>query len=405
MRESRPLGPSPRPLVPVVTFLLLTACLSMMASGILIGPAYVQGQVTDQGGSPLEGVLVAVMGMEEYNATTDDDGRYLVAVPVEEAGHTLKFTHPDFASRESPTGPLEEDGLVEVNVTLSIKPPWATLHIVILPWEQAGSNYGLRQDYIYVSNASGTAFFQYSENSREEDVQVPAPGTYHVRATRPGYYPLTVTLVVDRGQRLDVDMDLSDLKKPTIGVVNGTVDHEGVPLEDAKVIAEPEEGTRTWQAVTDADGRFSMQLPEGNYSLRVEAKGYAVLSEGVAVVLGGEVDVHFPMSVAQDTGDEGGSPWFWVVLVAAMAVLVAVIGYATVTHRRSAAQAAHEATEGQLMCPACDAEAPKDADRCPACGATFPWRSFRCPDCGAVLELDARRCPECGNETFDLHGG
>ena len=172
------------------------------------------------------------------------------------------------------------------------------------------------------------------------------------------------------------------------------------------VVAEPVNGTRTYQAVTGTDGNFSMQLPKGNYTVYVVAEGYAKLSEGVEVVLGQTADVHFPMTVAQQTGDTGSSFAFWAVLIASVSILGAVIAFAMVTRRRTdAEEAAKDAQKDELRCPGCDAVASSEADSCASCGAAFPWKSFRCPDCGAVIGLDEGKCPECGNQTFDLHRG
>jgi hypothetical protein len=376
------------------------------ASGLIIGTTLVQGRVLDAEDAPLEGVAVRVVGMEEYNTTTDVNGTYTMVVPFLEAGHTLRFTLAGFVPKDVPSGPLVEDGHATVNTTLATPPPRATLHVVLLPWSQMGTNYGLRMDYIHVDNASGTPFFEFSEKTSEADVTVPAPGTYQVTGTRPGYYPVTVTVSVDRGDRLDVDLDMSQNKIPTLGTVNGTVEHRGEPLANVTVVAEPEEGSRTYQAVTDAEGGFSMDLPDDNYSIRVELEGYARLSQGVNVDVGETEELYFPMSVAKETGDEGSPLLPFLVAAIIVVVLAVIIGYAYVTSRRNAAaEEAERSRTEELRCPDCDAVAPADGDRCSECGTVFPWKSFRCPDCGAVMGLDAKRCPECGNETFDLHGG
>jgi rRNA maturation endonuclease Nob1 len=149
-----------------------------------------------------------------------------------------------------------------------------------------------------------------------------------------------------------------------------------------------------------------MQLPNGTFRVHVEAEGYARLSEGVEVVLGEGVDLTFPMTVAQETGDEGSPLVFWGVLAASVAVLGSVIAYAVVTRRRDASEEeAKAAMRDELRCPACDTVASAEDDACSSCGEPFPWKSFRCPDCGAVMGLDETRCPECGNQTFDLHRG
>jgi RNA polymerase subunit RPABC4/transcription elongation factor Spt4 len=284
-------------------------------------------------------------------------------------------------------------------------PPYATLHIMILPWDMPGSNYGLRQDFMTVVNATGTPHFEWSEKSAEEDAIVPAPGTYMVTASRPGYYPLTTIVTVDRGDRIDVPLDMTGRKKPTYGTVNGTVRFQDVPVEGVNVVATPENGTRTYEARTNVDGEFSMQLPNGTYKVTVSAKGFAKLSEGVQVVLGETQDLHFPMTVAQDTGDEDNPVFGLFALAIAISVLAAIVAIAITARRRAELEEEAEKSPEELSCPACGTVAQPDDEECAQCGIRFPWKSFRCPECGAVMELDAKRCPECGNETFDLHRG
>lgn len=395
-----------RAFVPTVVLLIGLMVLMPAASALFVGSATVEGWVSGPGNAPVEGALVEVVSMEEYNTTTDIEGHYVMVVPYLEVGHSLSFTHPELQARQASTGPLMEDGLVLVNLTLSEKAPWATLVVRILPWDQPGSNYGLRQDEMTVVNMTGTPPFEWSEKSAEEEVSVPAPGSYLVTGSRPGYYPISEVVTVDRGNRVTVELDMTGHKKPTYGWVNGSVEDDGYVMPFATVVAEPVNGSRNYQAVTGTDGNFSMQLPKGTYKVYVEAEGYAKLSEGVEVVLGEVVDLHFPMTVAQDTGDNGNPIVFWSVLIAVMAILGSVIAYAMVTRRRTAVEEAERAAQKEeLRCPSCDEVAPPDADVCASCGAAFPWKSFRCPDCGAVMGLDESRCPECGNQTFDLHRG
>ena len=395
-----------RTFVPTVVLLIGMMVLVPAASALFVGSATVEGWVSGPGDAPVEGALVEVVSMEEYNTTTDGDGHYVMVVPYLEVGHSLSFTHPELQARQASTGPLVEDGLVLVNLTLSEKAPWATLVIRILPLDQPGSNYGLRQDEMTVVNMTGTPPFEWSEKSAEEEMSVPAPGSYRVTGTRPGYFPISEVATVDRGSRVTVELDMTGHKKPTYGWVNGSVEDDGYIMPFVTVVAEPVNGTRTYQAVTGTDGNFSLQLPNGTYKVYVEAEGYAKLSEGVEVVLGEGVDLHFPMTVAQNTGDNGNPIVLWSVLIAVMAILGSVIGYALVTRRRTEAEEAAEAARrDELRCPSCDEVAPPDADSCTSCGAAFPWKSFRCPDCGAVMGLDESKCPECGNQTFDLHRG
>lgn len=402
--------PHPRSSTMAIALAVMLSVLTVAstpAGAVFVGGAVVEGWVSGpDDGSPVEGVLVEVVGMEEFNATTDGQGHYTLEVPYLQVGHSLSFSHSELQTRQVSTGPLVEDDWVVVNVTMSTMPPWATLTIRILPWDQPGSNYGLRQDVMTVVNMTGTPFFEWSEKSADEIVSVPAPGSYMVTGTRPGYYAVSQLVDVDKGDRLAVDLDMTGHKKPTYGWVNGTVEHDGFALPFVTVVAEPEEGTRTYEAVTGTDGDFSMQLPNGTYKVYVEAEGYAKLSQGVDVELGKGVDVKFPMTIAQETGGEGSPLVFWTVIIASIAILGSVIAYAMVTRRRTAEEeAAKAAVTEELRCPSCDAVAPPDSDNCASCGKVFPWKSFRCPDCGAVMGLDENRCPECGNQTFDLHRG
>jgi hypothetical protein len=390
----------------IVIALLTLVSMASAVSGIFVGGSTIEGWVATPDEAPVEGARVQVVGMDEFNATTDGDGHYVMQVPYLEVGHTISFTHPDLRTEELSTGPLLEDGLVTVNATMQQRSPYAMLLVRILPWDQPGSNYGLRQDVMTVVNMTGTPQFEYSEKSAEEEVTVPAPGTYLVTGTRPGYYPVHQTVTVDRGDRLTVDLDMTGHKKPTYGWVNGSVEHDGWAIPFATVIAEPDDGSRTFQAVSGVDGNFSMQLPNGTFRVFVEVEGYATISEGVDVVLGEGMDLTFHLSVAQDTAENGNPLLFWGVLIAAIAILGSVISFAMVTRRRAEAEeAAKVAEKEQLRCPSCDAEASVDAEICASCGSPFPWKSFRCPECGAVMALDETRCPDCGNQTFDLHRG
>src|SRR5690606_27674990 len=61
----------------------------------------ITGRVTDEEGSPLEGVTVTVKATT-MATTTDTDGRYKIAIPGD--GHTLTYTIVGFESVESAVG-------------------------------------------------------------------------------------------------------------------------------------------------------------------------------------------------------------------------------------------------------------------------------------------------------------
>jgi len=375
------------------------------ASAIIVDAATLQGTVSAPDGTPLPGARVEVKELPGTNATAGPDGLYSISVPTSTGGYTLRFTAADRAPVERPTGPVAPLAIIVINATLSLYPPSAVLHIDILPFAQPGET-GLREDYIEVTNASGTPVFHYRERVSTADLTVPAPGGYLVKATRPGYYDGTVEVSVRRGDDLKVTVDLTDLKKPTHGTLGGEVTHGGMGIRNATVTAKANEGGHSYEAKTDPTGGYTLEVPPGNYSVKAVAEGYATVTRAARVVAGKAttLGIELPLEVEQE--GLGGSALAWAGLIAAIAVLGAVAAYAAVTHRRARmAKDAEKVAAATLECPACGAAAPEDADACPGCGAHFPWRSFRCPECGSPLPLDATRCTECGNTRFDLHRG
>jgi len=387
---------------------LLACVLAPVAGAIVIDAATVRGTVADERGGPLVGARVEVAGLDGVNATTGPDGLYSLTVPSCDEGYNLTFTFPDRAPVIAWTGPLAPLDQAVVDATLRPLPPSATLRVGIIPIEtgQQYGNYGLRMDYIHVTNATGTPLFERVERAQAFDFVVPAPGSYVVRGTRPGYYDVTVAVTVGKGETLPVTVDLNGHKRPNYGVVRGTVTFEGAPVPNATVTAVPDDGTRPYDSLTGGDGCYTLQLPPGNYSVRAQAEGFARASHAVRVVAGESYTLDAALSEAQEPRGLMDSPLAWALLVATVVVLASVAAWASARQRASrAAREAEAAAARTVECPACGAVAPEDAEKCPACGGTFPWRGFRCPACGAQLTLDARQCGECGNERFDLHRG
>jgi hypothetical protein len=375
------------------------------ASAIIVDAATLQGTISAPDGTPLPGARVEVKELTGTNATAGPDGLYSISVPTSTSGYTLRFSAADRAPVERPTGPVAPLAIIVVNATLALFPPSAVLRIEILPYAQVGET-GLREDYIEVTNANGTPAFHYRERVSTAAVTVPAPGGYVVNATRPGYFDGTSEVSVRRGDDLRVTVDLTDLKRPTHGIISGTVRHGGKVLPNATVTAQATEGGHLYEARTNVTGGYALEVPPGNYSVRADAEGYARITRATSVTAGrtSALDIELPLEVEQ--GGLGGTALAWAGLAAAIVVLGAVAAYAALTSRRARkAKDAERAVATTLECPSCGAAAPGGADVCPGCGARFPWRSFRCPECGSPLPLEATRCTECGNTRFDLHRG
>ena len=394
--------------VAVILAAMGLAVLLPLSGAIIIDSATVRGTVVDEHGDALVGARVEIAGLEGVSATTGPGGVYSLDVPSSEAGYNVTFSYPDRAPLTAWTGPLAPLGQAVVNATLRPLPPSATLRVGIIPIEtgQQYGNYGLRMDYIHVTNATGTPLFERTERATSFDFTVPAPGSYVVRGTRPGYYDVSVTVNVGKGESLQVTIDLAGHKKPNYGVVQGVVTFKGTPVPNTTVTAVPDDDTQSYKAFARQDGSYTLQLPPGNYSVRAEAEGYARASHAVRVVAGETYTVDAALSEAQEPRGLMDSPLAWALLIATIVALAAVAVWASARQRASRTAREAEARAARTVeCPSCGALAPEDAEACPACGGTFPWRGFRCPECGAQLAIDARRCGECGNERFDLHRG
>lgn len=99
-------------------------------------------------------------------------------------------------------------------------------------------------------------------------------GSVPIRVTAEGYLPFTETIVVVAGEDHAFDVQLTPV--PDNGILTGTVTDGETDevIEGATVMVDglPEgvEGT----AVTNANGVYSIELPEGNWTVKVMAEGY-----------------------------------------------------------------------------------------------------------------------------------
>jgi outer membrane protein OmpA-like peptidoglycan-associated protein len=99
-------------------------------------------------------------------------------------------------------------------------------------------------------------------------------GSVPIRVTAEGYLPFTETIVVVAGEDHAFDVQLTPV--PENGVLTGTVidgeTDEVIVGATVMVDGLPEgiEGT----AVTNANGVYSIELPEGNWTVKVMAEGY-----------------------------------------------------------------------------------------------------------------------------------
>lgn len=114
----------------------------------------------------------------------------------------------------------------------------------------------------------------------------PAGKTWTVRAESYGFYPATQEISLEAEQTAQVNFMLEPMPRGDIqgAVVNG---RNGEPIADARVrvIEDP----RIEDAIADADGRFNMDVLEGEYTFVVFAAGYHSMEVSNVEVRGGEI--------------------------------------------------------------------------------------------------------------------
>jgi hypothetical protein len=90
----------------------------------------------------------------------------------------------------------------------------------------------------------------------------------------------------------------------TSATLSGRVtDGNDAAIGGASVMATNTGKNLTWKTLTEADGRFRFSfLPAGEYKLRVEQTGFAILEESLSLNLGQTLDVPLRLSLATVTG-------------------------------------------------------------------------------------------------------
>ena len=90
-----------------------------------------------------------------------------------------------------------------------------------------------------------------------------------------------------------------------VGSIGGFVfDSAGAPIPHAAVRALDESTGLERQSVTNDSGMYEFRaLPPGDYAVRVEAAGFAVSVQRIAVALGGAVRANLGLSLASNADD------------------------------------------------------------------------------------------------------
>lgn len=140
-------------------------------------------------------------------------------------------------------------------------------------------------------------------------------GTYNVTVVSvlPGYTlppvrPAPDGVFTDVQVRSNQTTQLSEdfVIAPEPGIVTGTVvdNNTNQPIENARVVATVGGQTRG-ETFTDANGRYSLEIPAGQYTLTATAPGYAPRSETVTVIANDTITVDFRLNPLPPGGISG----------------------------------------------------------------------------------------------------
>jgi hypothetical protein len=254
------------------------------------GPGVV-GAATRADGQGLAGVVVTVAdpaGRQEARTTTDDKGRYAVALRspgtylvVAAAGAyqphaALVVVGPDAATRHDVTlaGTSGVHGLVRHGGE-----PVANSAVTLID---------AQGDVAAVGITDGAGRYRLAG--------VP-DGAYTLTAASAGHQPSAASVWLDVGITVERNLDLPQRSR-LVGTV--TAAGSGRPVEEATATLVDAAGVVVGSAVTDAEGAFEFaDLPAGTYTLA--ARGYAPSVQTVHVAAGRTATAEIALSPGQRT--------------------------------------------------------------------------------------------------------
>jgi len=150
-----------------------------------------------------------------------------------------------------------------------------------------------------VTGPAGSGHFDLTGEEGGYEIADVQPGTYSLRASRPGYTAITKgDLVLEAGQHKEVNFILSSEGggSDETGVIFGRVKNaEGQPVAEATVTVVSGPSRESEYVYTSEQGAYEIgNLGPGTYALQASRLGYESSSEdGVHVIAGRETEVNF----------------------------------------------------------------------------------------------------------------
>lgn len=233
----------------------------------------IQGQVTDAvTGKPITTAFIAMgNGVTVYSTSTDSTGHY--SQPVVPGTYAMSVVATGYVSQTMTPISVSSGGIITVNVPM---PPYQT---------PASSIKGLVSDSVTGQPIAGVFIGAYSQSNpntfstssgADGHYTLPVyPDTYTVDFSATNYDFLSVAnQAVGAAAVLTLNVNLKPNAVPN-GTIQGTVTDAltGALIQNATVTATPTAGAPV-TATTGADGKYSMLVPAGTYSVQFAASGY-----------------------------------------------------------------------------------------------------------------------------------
>lgn len=237
----------------------------------------VSGKITNASAQAVGGATVAFLrdGVLAKSTTTASDGSYQVL--LEPAAYTMSVTQPGYAS-------------VEQAVVVSIGGTNAA-NLVIS--SSVGTLSGAIRDSRIGSGIASVAVTVVSQTNPTLQISpvltdsagayqfTLATGTYLVSAVKSGYDTGTTTVTIAANTSITRDFNLAPNGAYLTGLVTDT---SGVPQTGVLIRAVPTGGTgAAYNVNTDADGKYSLYLGSGTYSLTLTKVGFGRISATIVI--------------------------------------------------------------------------------------------------------------------------
>lgn len=272
-------------------------------SELIAAAAPVYGRVTDNAGNPVAGVSLLLRDVETGLAsspfTTDATGWYIARAQSDRT-YTLESIGEDIVGGPIvPSVAVEFEVLDEAGVQVDLGVgELASFDLKAEIVRESGEGLGdatVRLTSVGLDGSAGSLELETTNQGNGGFSLSALPGRYRVEIW-PGSSNRELAPVVFPSVRLGSDVDLGQVVLAAPVRLNGQIDNEeAVLLRDAIVIASQLDGGEySFSTTTDGDGRYSLDLPAGQYEVQIvpaDADSGALSSQVVAVDSGSELSV------------------------------------------------------------------------------------------------------------------